>query len=102
MKIAQTWRVEILGRTMIFAATLACLSCGPAGVSLPNPPVVRSHDGLAAVTLTAVSRHDGRETFVFEQSDTPPTIRVAPGDTLTIHYVNSLPTAIDAAARRGK
>src|SRR5438876_8729712 len=82
-----------MSRWIVFAAALACVSCGSRRVSLPDPPVVRSRDALAAMTLTAVRGPDGREAFVFDGRDVPPTIRIAPGDALKIHYINALPPA---------
>ena len=84
-------------RWIVFTAALVCLSCGGRTVSLPEPPVVRSHDGLAAMTLTAAHGPDGRNAFLSDGRDVPPTIRIAPGDTLKIHYVNDLPPATPGA-----
>ena len=81
-------------------AALIGASCGGRVVSLPDAPVVRSHDGLAAMTLTATRGSNGRDAFVFDGHDAPPTIRIAPGDTLKIHYVNALPVAPATVLRR--
>jgi FtsP/CotA-like multicopper oxidase with cupredoxin domain len=75
----------------LVATTLTCGACGRRAVPLPDPPVVRSRDGLATMTLTAVRAGDGRDAFVFDGNAPAPTIRIAPGDTLKIHYVNALP-----------
>jgi suppressor of ftsI len=83
-------------------AALMCVSCGQRAVSLPDAPVVRSRDGFAVVTLTAARESNGRDAFVFDGHDTPPTIRIAPGDTLKIHYVNSLPPVPETAPRTGQ
>jgi suppressor of ftsI len=80
-----------MARWMVFSAALACASCGAPVVPLPEAPVVRSHDGLASLTLTATAGPNGRDAFVFDGHDVPPDIRLAPGETLTIHYVNALP-----------
>jgi FtsP/CotA-like multicopper oxidase with cupredoxin domain len=53
------------------------------------------------MTLTAAQGSDERAAFVFDGRDVPPTIRVAPGDTLTIHYVNALPPRARGAAQSG-
>src|SRR2546423_8358858 len=84
-------RRKAMSRWIVFTAALACIACGSRRVLLPDPPVVRSRDGLAAMTLTAVRGPDGRDAFVFDGRDVPPTIRISPGDTLKIHYVNALP-----------
>jgi suppressor of ftsI len=55
------------------------------------PPEVRSHHHVAALTLHAVRGTDGRNSFAFNGQRVPPIIRVSPGDTLKITYVNDLP-----------
>jgi FtsP/CotA-like multicopper oxidase with cupredoxin domain len=75
----------------LIAATLTCGACGSRAVPLPDPPVVRSAHGLATMTLTAMRGADGRDAFVFDGHAGAPTIRIAPGDTLKVHYVNALP-----------
>jgi FtsP/CotA-like multicopper oxidase with cupredoxin domain len=87
---------------VVVTAALMCASCGERVVSLPDAPIIRSRDGLAAVTLTAARGPDGRDTFVFDGRDVPPTIRVAPGNTLKIRYVNALPVVPETAPRNGQ
>jgi FtsP/CotA-like multicopper oxidase with cupredoxin domain len=58
---------------------------------LPTAPEVRSHDHVAALTLHAVRGNDGRDSFAFNGQALPPIIRVSPGDTLRITYVNDFP-----------
>ena len=58
---------------------------------LSAPPEVRSHHHVAALTLHAVRGTDGRNSFAFNGQRVPPIIRVSPGDTLKITYVNDLP-----------
>jgi suppressor of ftsI len=77
----------------LIATTLTSGACVSRAVPLPDPPVVRSHDGSATMTLTATYAVEGRNVFAFDGHDVPPTIRIAPGDTLKIHYVNALPPA---------
>src|ERR1700704_1608819 len=60
-------------------------------LSLLVPPEVRSHHRVAALTLHAVRENDGRDSFAFNGQTVPPIIRVSPGDTLKITYVNNLP-----------
>jgi suppressor of ftsI len=88
--------------SMVITAALMCASCEGRVVSLPDVPIVRSRDGLATVTLTARRRPDGRDAFVFDGRDVPPTIRIAPGDTLKIHYVNALPVVPESVPRNGQ
>lgn len=59
--------------------------------SLLAPPEVRSPHHVAALTLHAVRGADGRNSFAFNGQTVPPIIRVSPGDTLRITYVNDLP-----------
>jgi suppressor of ftsI len=56
-----------------------------------SAPEVRSQDHVAALTLHAVRGNDGRDSFAFNGQMVPPIIRVSPGDTLRITYVNDLP-----------
>ncbi len=90
-----------MGRSIVITAALVCVSCGNPVVPLPDAPVVRSRAGLASMTLTASRVPNGRDTFLFDGRDVPPVIRVAPGDTLKIHYVNALPAPRDAATHSG-
>jgi len=57
---------------------------------------------VAALTLTAAQGTDGHDAFVFNGRPVPPTIRIAPGDTLKIHYLNALPAATVMQARGGQ
>jgi FtsP/CotA-like multicopper oxidase with cupredoxin domain len=77
----------------LVAAAMTCDACGGRAIPLPDSPVVRSRDHVATMTLTAMRAHDGRDAFVFDGHDVAPTIRIAPGDTLKIQYVNALPLA---------
>jgi suppressor of ftsI len=86
-----------IGGSALIAAMLTCGACGSRAAHLPDPPVVRSRDGLAEMTLTATRAADGRDAFAFDGQDVAPTIRIAPGDTLSIHYVNALPPAAPRA-----
>jgi FtsP/CotA-like multicopper oxidase with cupredoxin domain len=86
----------------VLTAALLCASCRDANVMVPDPPVVRARGGLAAITLTAARRADGRDTFVFDGGEVPPTIRVRPGETLEIHYVNAFPVPSPAMAPNGQ
>jgi FtsP/CotA-like multicopper oxidase with cupredoxin domain len=75
----------------LFAATLTCGGCERRAVPLPDSPAVRSTHGLATMTLTAMRDADGRDAFLFDGHAGAPIIRIAPGDTLKVRYVNALP-----------
>jgi len=91
-----------MSRPMLIAAALVCLSCGNGVVALPDAPVVRSRGGVTSMTLTATRGSDGRDAFMFDGRDVPPEIRMAPGGTLKIHYVNSLPAPGRTPMHRGQ
>ena len=88
-------------RAIVIVAALVCVSCGDRALSLPDIPVVRSRAGLASLALIAAREHNGRDAFLFNGGDAPPVIRVAPGDTLKIHYVNALPVSAHPAMHTG-
>ncbi len=64
---------------------------GDAQVPVPAPPEVRSQNHVASFTLHAALNANGRDAFVYEGKSIAPVIRVSPGDTLKIDYVNDLP-----------
>jgi FtsP/CotA-like multicopper oxidase with cupredoxin domain len=64
---------------------------GDAAHPVPSPPEVRSQNRVASLTLHAALNTDGRDAFVYEGKSIAPTIRISPGDTLKIDYVNDLP-----------
>jgi len=64
---------------------------GDAEHPVPSPPEVRSQNRVASLTLHAALNTDGRDAFVYEGKSIAPTIRISPGDTLKIDYVNDLP-----------
>ena len=88
-------------RAIMITAALVCVSCADRALPLPDAPVVRSRAGLAALALTAVRQPNGRDAFLFDGRTVPPAIRVAPGDTVKIHYVNALPFLSGTAMHRG-
>jgi len=71
------------------ALTRNQMPASPARV--PDEPEVRWHDQMPALTLRAVRDQHGRSAFAFDGRTVPPVIRVAPGATLRIRYVNDLP-----------
>src|ERR1700694_2908386 len=64
---------------------------GEAHVTLAPPPEVRSQNHIASLTLHAALNISGRDAFAYEGKSIAPLIRVSPGDTLKIDYVNDLP-----------
>src|SRR6266849_9136103 len=64
---------------------------GDAQVPVPAPPEVRSQNRIASFTLHAALNANGRDAVVYEGKSIAPVIRVSPGDTLKIDYVNDLP-----------
>jgi FtsP/CotA-like multicopper oxidase with cupredoxin domain len=59
-------------------------------IALPAPPEVRARKKFVELTLRAVTGADGHRAFSFNGHTVPPTIRVSPGDTLTITYINRM------------
>src|SRR5215471_17249596 len=76
---------------LAFSLFIVALQAQAQTAPLPVPPEVRSHDHVASLTLHAVRANDGRDSFAFNGKTVAPTIRVSPGDTLKITYVNDLP-----------
>ncbi len=64
---------------------------GDGQVPVPPPPVVRSQNRVASFTLHASLSANGRNAFSYNGQSIAPVIRVFPGDTLKIDYVNDLP-----------
>ena len=58
---------------------------------LPKPSVLRARDHELSLTLHAVADSNGRDSFAYKGHDVAPILRVSPGDTLKIEYVNDLP-----------
>jgi suppressor of ftsI len=79
-------------RLGIFACLSALLALQAWGQStlLSVLPEVRSRHRVAALNLHAVRKSDGRDSFAFNGQAIAPIIRVSPGDTLKITYVNDL------------
>src|SRR5262245_46393473 len=85
----------------IWPGVASTIACSPR----PHPfdaPIVRAQNGVASLTLTAVTLSDGRAAFAFKGRDVPPTILVAPGEILKIHYVNMLSVPSETLARTGR
>jgi FtsP/CotA-like multicopper oxidase with cupredoxin domain len=95
--------------TLIVAAIFALVSCGGGGggashpsggtstslpsnaTSLPAIPEVDSVNGTASLTLTAQYDSNQRPAFFYNGNEVAPTIRVNPGDTIALTYINNLP-----------
>jgi suppressor of ftsI len=58
---------------------------------LPEPPEVKGRNHVVSLTLHAVQDSNGKDALAFNGGTIPPVIRVWPGDTLKITYVNDLP-----------
>ena len=78
-------RVFLLG----LVAVTGCVAHPRAAVDIPE---VRARNGVAEMTLTAASDANGRDVWLFNGRAIQPTIRLAPGDVLKIHYQNDLPS----------
>ncbi len=99
-------------RALCMVALVICVACSggtttssssspreisPAGIALAtsdlaNPPEVASVNGVASLTLTAVVNPvTGGPAIAWNGALEPPTIRVWPGDTVKVTYVNALP-----------
>jgi FtsP/CotA-like multicopper oxidase with cupredoxin domain len=59
-------------------------------VRLPAAPELHGTGKVVELTLRAVSDADGHGAFSFNGQTVPPVIRVSPGDTLKITYINAL------------
>ncbi len=91
MKIrSMLFRLVLLTAVAVAFAVTAQLVLGrPARV--PEIPVVQAKNHVADLTLYAVKDNEGHDSFAFNGKDIAPLIRVAPGDTIRITYVNHLP-----------
>lgn len=86
--------VPVSLRSWHYVGTLFLVGAAVAGereVPLVVPPEVRSQSRLVSFTLHAAMDARGRDSFTYNGRSIAPTIRVYPGDTLKIEYVNDLP-----------
>jgi len=58
---------------------------------LPKPPELHARNHKLFLTLHAVADSKGRDAFAFNGQPVAPILRVSPGDTIQIDYVNDLP-----------
>jgi FtsP/CotA-like multicopper oxidase with cupredoxin domain len=70
---------------------MAAMFAGDREAPAPLSSEVVSQNRVASLTLHAAVRADGRDTFSYNGQSIAPVIRVFPGDTLKIDYVNDLP-----------
>src|ERR1700722_17978196 len=70
---------------------------------LPEPPLVKSVNGVAKVDLEAAQNYtNGMPTFDYKgANDVAPTIEVKPGDTIVLNLQNNLPTVPPPAGMQG-
>jgi suppressor of ftsI len=64
---------------------------GDSNFFAPSPPEVRSQNHIAFLALHAALNANGKDAFVYQGKSIAPVIRVSPGDTFKIDYVNELP-----------
>src|SRR6201987_1098630 len=87
LRIWSCLHIRFLQRSMLtFVAAAACAQT----VSLPEPPQVGAKNQVLSLALHAVN-DNGRDAFAFNGTTSAPTLRVLPGQTLKIEYVNDLP-----------
>jgi len=87
LRIWSCLHVRFLQRAMLtFVAAVAYAQT----VSLPEPPQVGAQNQVLSLALHAVN-DNGRDAFAFNGTTSAPTLRVLPGQTLKIEYVNDLP-----------
>src|SRR5229473_6349746 len=85
-------RSRFFGIVALAAATVCLVRAGETiRTPLPNPPEVRGRNHVVALTLRAATNAEGHDAFTFDGKASAPVIRVWPGDTLKIEYVNELP-----------
>lgn len=95
-KTAVNWSRPIarpLGLMVVFAFASALAGLMPPHPSgdLPDAPEVGAQNHVVDLTLRAVRDAAGHDQFQFNGQNIAPTIRLAPGDTLRITYINDLP-----------
>jgi suppressor of ftsI len=79
-----TW-ILLLSVQICFVSYASAQAAAP-----PEPPQVRAKNHVVSLTLEALSEN-GRDAFAFQGKTVAPVIRVSPGDTLKMTYVNNLP-----------
>lgn len=74
-----------------FVSTASTLIVQGRTANLPIMPEVHAKNHVVELTLRAVKDAAGNDSFSFNGQTVPPLIRVSPGDTLKINYINNLP-----------
>jgi FtsP/CotA-like multicopper oxidase with cupredoxin domain len=81
----------------LLVASMVALGVSARGGIAPDAPEVRG-----PLTLTAAFDPDeGHNAFFFAGKAVPPTIRVLPGDTINVRYINNLPVHSDEQCALG-
>ena len=86
-------RSASLACSIVLAAVFYTLEPGnkPADRNADSPEL-RAKDHVLSLTLHAGIASDGKSSFFFNGQPNAPTLRLSPGDQLTITYVNDLPS----------
>jgi suppressor of ftsI len=90
----QLYVIPLLAACLAATAMLGHAGTGKAaaGDDLANPPEVASAHGVLDLTLTAaIDPATGGPGIEYDGAFVPPTLRVNPGDTIDITYINHLP-----------
>jgi suppressor of ftsI len=86
------YRIVMFAASILFICGVILVSTrGDQSSPLSKPPELRAHDHELSLTLHAVADSHGRDSFAFKGQNVAPTLRVSPGETLQIDYVNDLP-----------
>ena len=86
------YRILLFAAIVGFVCVLTVKSTGGNhSSSLPQPPQLRAHHHELSLTLRAVADSNGRDAFAFNGRNVAPILRVSPGDTIQIDYINNLP-----------
>jgi FtsP/CotA-like multicopper oxidase with cupredoxin domain len=85
----------------VLLLTLASTAMEALGARLPESPEVRGQNNVVSLALYAVRDTNGKNAFAFNGKITAPVIRVRPGETLKIKYVNHLATSSNEACATG-
>src|SRR6202047_128014 len=92
-RAAPALRTAVLSLAVVaFAVGVVCLLevTGKPAALLSNPPELRAKNGTLSLTLHAAVAN-GKNAFSFNAQSDAPTLRLVPGDTLKIAYINDLP-----------
>jgi suppressor of ftsI len=86
------WRTAAaaFGVAVVICALFVWRAVNASNGAVPAAPEVRSTNHIVELTLAAVTDSNGHAALSFNGRTAPPTIRVWPGDTLKITYVNAM------------